>query len=78
MLVEDLVRWVCFVVGGGVVPYDFSLAISVALWLWVVCELLIAAALVKHSYGFEKKQPTFTPDKVHNKIPNQGLWSING
>ena len=31
----------------GVVPYDFSLVISFALWLWVVRELVFVAALVK-------------------------------
>ena len=31
----------------GVVPNDLSLAISVALWLWFVRELMIVAALVK-------------------------------
>ena len=32
----------------GIVPNDFSFAISVARWLWVVCELVAVAALVKH------------------------------
>ena len=31
----------------GVVPYDFSLVVSFALWLWVVRELVFVAALVK-------------------------------
>ena len=31
----------------GIVPNDFSFAISVARWLWVVCELVVVAALVK-------------------------------
>ena len=31
----------------GIVPNDFSFAISVARWLWVVCELPVVAALVK-------------------------------
>ena len=30
-----------------VVPYDFSLAVSFALWLWVVHELVFVAALVE-------------------------------
>ena len=30
----------------GIVPNDFSLVISVAHWLWVVCRLLVVAALV--------------------------------
>ena len=25
----------------GIVPNDFSFAISVACWLWVVCELVV-------------------------------------
>ena len=28
----------------GVVPYDFSLVVSFALWLWVVRELVFVAA----------------------------------
>ena len=32
---------------GGVVPYDFSLVVSFALWLWVVRELVFVAALVE-------------------------------
>ena len=31
----------------GVVPYDFSLVVSFALWLWVVRELVFVAALVE-------------------------------
>ena len=31
----------------GIVPNDFSFAISVARWLWVVCVLVVVAALVK-------------------------------
>ena len=31
----------------GIVLNDFSFVISVARWLWVVCELLVVAALVK-------------------------------
>lgn len=31
----------------GIVPNDFSFAISVGRWLWVVCELVVLAALVK-------------------------------
>ena len=31
----------------GVVPYDFSLVISFALWQWVVRELVFVAVLVK-------------------------------
>ena len=32
----------------GVVPYDFSLVVSFALWLRVVRELVFVAALVEH------------------------------
>ena len=31
----------------GVVPYDFSLVVSFALWLWVIRELVFVAALVE-------------------------------
>ena len=31
----------------GIVPNDFSFAISVARWLWVVCVLVVVAVLVK-------------------------------
>ena len=31
----------------GVVPYDFSLVVSFALWQWVVRELVFVAALVE-------------------------------
>ena len=31
----------------GAVPYDFSLVVSFAFWLWVVRELLFVAALVE-------------------------------
>ena len=31
----------------GVVPYDFSLMVSFALWLWVVRELVFVADLVE-------------------------------
>ena len=34
-------------VSWGVVPYDFSLVVSFALWLWVVRELVFVAALVE-------------------------------
>ena len=30
----------------GIVPNDFYFAISVARWLWVVCVLVVVAALV--------------------------------
>ena len=33
--------------GGLYRPYDFSLVVSFALWLWVVRELVFVAALVK-------------------------------
>ena len=31
----------------GAVPYDFSVVVSFALWLWVVRELVFVAALVE-------------------------------
>ena len=34
----------------GVVPYDFSLVVSFALWLWVVRELVFVAALVVEKF----------------------------
>ena len=41
----------------GVVPYDFALVVSFALWLWVVRELVFVAALVKrcqNTFGYSK------------------------
>ena len=31
----------------GIVPNDFSFPISLTRWLWVVCELVLVASLVK-------------------------------
>ena len=47
--VKELLSQVSFHVSVpcGVVPYDFSLVISFALWLWVVRDLVFVAALVK-------------------------------
>ena len=33
----------CVSVSWRIVPNDFSFAISVACWLWVICELVVVA-----------------------------------
>ena len=47
--VKELPSQVSFhvIVPWGVVPYDFSLMVSFALWLWVVRELVFVAALLE-------------------------------